>query len=267
MAAAAPKRALIPQNCVGRRFRLFNGNTIIRLPTPRAKAKLITLSLRPLTLSGFRRGATLRMKTVYTSPYANNLSQMHNSEITGLAKNRFTDEDTMLAISKHHYRLGKEYLASNPNLTPEAAKELYDHRGYVFKSLLLSSGKIKLKKKEYAEVYRKYFKNNGRSHWRMMQAFFGGYGYWHREKNENNTPRALLDEIYEDLGEDETRHSYTLERFINHQNCSLNLALRISTMPDPPNLQNYYHTNFADLRQKALLKVAEITKREGVDAR
>ena len=133
--------------------------------------------------------------------------------------------------------------------------------------MLLSTGKIKLKKKEYAEVYRKYFKNNSRSHWRMMQAFFGGYGYWHREKNENNTPRALLDEIYEDLGEDETRHSYTLERFINHQNCSLNLALRISTMPDPPNLQNYYHTNFADLRQKALLKVAEITKREGVDAR
>jgi len=208
------------------------------------------------------------MTTVYTSNYANNIPNMHNSEVVGLAKNRYTDAETMLAISKHWYRLGKEYLASNPNITQEAAQELYDHRGYVFKSILLSSGKVKLKKKEYAEVYRKYFKNNSRSHWRMMQAFFGGYHYYHRnEKNENNTPRELLDEIYEDLPEDEKSRSYTLERFINHQNCSLNLALRISTMPDPPKKQHYYHTNLDDLRAKALLKVAEITKREGVSAR
>ena len=101
----------------------------------------------------------------------------------------------------------------------------------------------------------------------MMQAFFGGYHYYHRPENTgNNTPRALLDEIYEDLPEDEKSRSYTLERFINHQNCSLNLALRISTMPDPPKTQ-YYHTNLDDLRAKALLKVAEITKREGVDSR
>jgi hypothetical protein len=203
--------------------------------------------------------------TVYASPYANNIKNMENSEITGLAKNRFTDEETMLAISKHHYRLGKEYLASNPNITPEAAQELWDHRGYVFKSMLLSQGSIKLKKKEYAEVYRKYFKNNRRSHWRMMQAFFGGY-YWQRVGTGNNTPTELLEEIHADLPEEERMRSYTLERFINHQNCSLNLALRISTMPDPPK-NNYYYRDFDQLRQKALLKVAEITKREGVDAR
>ncbi len=131
----------------------------------------------------------------------------------------------------------------------------------------MANGRIKLKKKEYTEVYRKYFKNNSRSHWRMMQAFFGGYHYWGRsEKSKNNTPAELLEEIYADLPEDEKARSYTLERFIDHQNCSLNLALRISTMPDPPK-ENYYHRNFDDLRQKALLKVAEITKREGVDAR
>ena len=202
----------------------------------------------------------------YNSPYAANLGKMQNSEITGLAKNRFTDEETMLAISKHHYRLGKEYLSSNPNITPEAAQELWDHRGYVFKATLLSNGSIKLKKKEYAEVYRKYFKNNRRSHWRMMQAFFGGY-YWQKQQERNNTPRELLEEIYTDLPEDERTRAYTLERFINHQNCSLNLALRISTMPDPPENQRYYHNSLEDLRQKALLKVAEITKREGVDSR
>ena len=207
------------------------------------------------------------MKPLYNSPYANNIGQMHNSEVVGLAKNRFTDEDTMLAISKHWYRLGKEYLASNPNITQEAAKELWVHRVYVFKATLMANGRIKLKKKEYAEVYRKYFKNNSRSQWRMMQAFFGGYHYWgNRPKSANNTPTELLEEIYADLPEDEQMRSYTLERFINHENCSLNLALRISTMPDPPQ-ESYYARNFDDLRQKALLKVAEITKRDGVDSR
>ena len=207
------------------------------------------------------------MTTVYTSNYANNISNMHNSEVVGLAKNRYTDAETMLAISKHWYRLGKEYLANNPNITQEAAQELWDHRGYVFKATLMANGAIKLKKKEYTEVYRKYFKNNSRSHWRMMQAFFGGYHYWGTgTEKKNNTPGPLLEEIYADLPEEEQHRTYTLERFINHKNCSLNLALRISTTPDPP-ADNYYARNFDDLRQKALLKVAEITKREGVDAR
>ena len=208
------------------------------------------------------------MKTVYTSPYAKNLDKMHNSEKTALAKNRFTDAETQLAIAKDWYKLAQTYLASNPNITDEAAKELWNKRGYVLKATLLSGGRIKLKKKEYAEVYHKYFKNNSRSHWRMMQAFFGGYGYYHRtEKGNNNTPRELIEEIYTDLPEDEKRRSYTLERFINHQNCSLNLALRISTMPDPPKEQYHYSHNFDDLRQKALMKVAEITKREALASR
>ena len=208
------------------------------------------------------------MKTVYTSPYANNLDKMHNSEKVALAKNRFTDDETQMAIAKDWYKLAQTYLASNPNVTTEAADELWNKRGYVLKSLLLSHGRKKLKKKEYTEVYRKYFKNNSRSHWRMMQAFFGGYHYWgNRKPSENNTPAELLEEIYADLPEDEHTRSYTLERFIHHQNCSLNLALRISTMPDPPKHPHRYHHNLDDLRQKALLKVAEITKREGVDAR
>ena len=207
------------------------------------------------------------MKTVYTSPYAKNLDKMYNSEKTALAKNRFTDAETQLAIAKDWYKLAQTYLASNPNVTDEAANELWNRRGYVLKSLLLAHGRKKLKKKEYGEVYRKYFKNNSRSHWRMMQAFFGGYWYSREKADSNNTPRDLLDEIYADLPEDEKRRSYTLERFIDHSNCSLNLALRISTMPDPPKSQHYYHQSFNDLRQKALLKVAEITKRDGVDAR
>ncbi len=207
------------------------------------------------------------MPTVYTSPYANNIKNMENSEVVGLAKNRFTDAETQLAISKHWYRLGKEYLAANPNLTPDAAKELWEHRGYVFKATMLAHGTIKLKKKEYTEVYRKYFKNNSRSHWRMMQAFFGGNYWWSSKKQNSRTPGKLLEEIYADLGEDELSRTYTLERFVSHPNCTLDLALRIGTMKTPENARSYYSNDFEQLRNKAMLKVAEITKRESADSR
>ncbi len=202
----------------------------------------------------------------YTSPYAKNVGKMYNHEVVALAKNRFTDADTMLAITKHWYRLGKEYLANNENITPEAAQELWNHKGYVFKAVLLSKGTIKLTDKEYTETYRKYFKNNQRSVWRMHQAFLGGY-YWQTQGRGSNTPPELLEEIYADLPEDEASRSYTLERFINHQNCSLDLALRIGTTPTPENERKYGANQWERLRNTAMLKVAEITKRESAASR
>jgi hypothetical protein len=206
------------------------------------------------------------MPPLYTSNFANNIRSMYNSEITGLAKNRFTDEETMLAISKHHYRLGKEYLAMNPSITPEAAQELWNHRGYVFKAILLSKGTIKLTDKEYTETYRKYFKNRKRSMWRMQQAFLGSY-YWRDDSASSNTPTELLDEIYGDAAEEELERTYTLERFINHPNCSLDLALRIGTTNTPANEQAYGAGSWDRLRDAAMLKVAEITKRESAASR
>ena len=204
--------------------------------------------------------------TIYQSPYANNIGKMSNSEVVALAKNRFTDSDTMLAISKHYYRLGKEYLAGNPNITQEAATELWNHRGYVFKAVLMSKGTIKLKKKEYTETYRKYFKNNTRSQWRMMQAFLGSHYYWETNKK-SNTPGELLEEIFDDLNETEMDRTYTLRRFIQHKNCPLNLALKIGTIKTPENARRYYTDDFEKLRNDAMLKVAEITKRESAVSR
>jgi len=200
------------------------------------------------------------MKENYTSPYAKNVPSMYNSEVVALAKNRWTDGETQLAIAKHWYRLGREYLAGNPNITEEAAEELWKVRGYVLKARLLAKGSIKLKKGEYSEVYRKYFKNNRRSHWRMMQAFLGG-NYWRQQDDNNNTPSELLDEIYDDLPENERRR-YTLERFITHQNCSLALAIKLSVIETPESPRNYYRDDFDALRQSALMKVAEITKKQ-----
>ena len=207
------------------------------------------------------------MAHIYTSNYANNVPNMSNSELVGMAKNRYTDAETMEAISKGYYRLAKEYLAENPNITPGAAQELWNHRGYVFKSVLLGNGTIKLKKKEYAEVYRKYFKNNSRSHWRMMQAFLGSRYYWQPGKDQNNTPGELLEEIFDDLGEEEMDRTYTLRRFIQHRNCPLNLALKIGTIKTPENARRYYTEDFDRLRNDAMLKVAEITKRESAVSR
>jgi hypothetical protein len=197
----------------------------------------------------------------YTSPYAKNVPSMYNSEVVALAKNRWTDDETQLAIAKHWYRLGRDYLAGNPNITDEAAKELWKVRGYVLKARLLSKGSIKLKKEEYAEVYRKYFKNNHRSSWRMMEAFLGGYWYGAESAQENATPSELLQEIYDDLPEEE-RRGYVLEKFINHQNCSLELAIRLSVVETPENPNRYYRDDFDKLRRAALMKVAEITQKQ-----
>ncbi len=206
------------------------------------------------------------MPPLYTSNYANNVPNMSNSELVGMAKNRYTDAETMEAISKGYYRLAKEYLAQNPNITPGAAQELWNHRGYVFKAVLMSKGTIKLKKKEYAEVYRKYFKNKSRSQWRMMQAFLGSHYYWENNKK-SNTPGEVLEEIFNDLPEQEMDRTYTLRRFIQHKNCPLNLALKIGTIKTPESAQRYYMDDFEKLRNDAMLKVAEITKRESAVSR
>tara|TARA_R100001244_G_scaffold104391_1_gene77424 strand:+ start:432 stop:1019 length:588 start_codon:yes stop_codon:yes gene_type:complete len=182
-------------------------------------------------------------------------NEMYNSELTGLAKNRFTDAETQLAIANHDYRLAKNYLACNPKITQEAAEILWDHRGYVFKSELLRTGAIELDEQTYWDVYNKYFKKNSRSYWRMLGAFLG-QRYWRENHGANKTPGALLEQIFNDLPEDEKR-GYTVDRFIDHTNCTLKLAIKISVMKEE---DNHYYGN--DWKRKAQLKVAELTKKQ-----
>ena len=213
----------------------------------------------------------IKMTQVYGSPYANNIPQMHNSEVVALAKNRFTDAETMLAIANHWNRLGKEYLAANENLTEEAARILWDHRGYVLKSTMIEAGNIELTEQEYIDTYRQYFKGKSRSMWRMTNAFVGRSYYW--QPNVSKTPATLLEEIYEDFQTDEHLHTawadntYLYKRFISHQNCPLSVALKIGTMKTPEHSVRYYGEQFERLREEAMLKVAEITKRESADSR
>ena len=201
----------------------------------------------------------------YKSPYAANIGQMYNSEVVSLAKNRFTDEETQLAIAKHDYALGRQYLAENPDVSAEAAQILWDRKGYVLKCSLLMNGKKELSDEEMTQFYRTTFKGRERRKWRMQQAFLGGYG-WRASTNKSRTPGALLEEMYADMTSDEPE-SYFVRRFVEHPNCTLNLALRISTMKIPEHQLRWGSRRWEEVKQAALMRVAEITKREGATSR
>ena len=201
----------------------------------------------------------------YKSPYAANIGQMYNAEVVSLAKNRFTDEETQIAIATHNYGLGRQYLASNPEVSPRAAEILWNRKGYVLKCCLLENGKMELPDEELTLFYRTTFKGRERRKWRMNQAFLGGYS-WYRGHNKSRTHGAMLEEMYADMTSDEPE-SYFVRRFIDHPNCTLNLALRISTMKVPENQLRYGSRRWEEVKQTALMKVAEITKREGATSR
>jgi len=200
----------------------------------------------------------------YKSPYAANLRNMYNSEISSLAKNRFTDEETQIAIAKYHYSLARQHLAENPDVSPKAADILWNRKGYVLKCALLANGKKELSDEEMTQFYRTTFKNRGNRKWRMQQAFLGGYGW--RSSNNSKTPGVLLEEIYADTVKGDPQY-YLVRHFVEHPNCTLNLALRISTMKIPENQLRWSSQRWDDVKQSALMKVAEITKREGATSR
>ena len=200
---------------------------------------------------------------MYRSPYANNISNMSNSEVVSLAKNRFTDDETQLAIAKHWYKLGRSYLARNPEITQEAAKVLWDQRGYVLKTQLMASGTYEVSTEEQRRVYHKYFKGKPNRLYRMMQAFLGSYCYYWEEKKRNNTSPELIQEIYDDYDFEDTHSTvYDLRRFIQHENCPLEVALKIGTLKTPETNREWFSSQYEKIRNEAMLKVAEITKRE-----
>jgi hypothetical protein len=96
-------------------------------------------------------------------------------------------------------------------------------------------------------------------------AFLGGYS-WYRGHNKSRTHGALLEEMYADVTKGDPEY-YLIRRFVEHPNCTLNLALRISTMKIPPKQLRWGSQRWDDVKQSALMKVAEITKREGATSR
>jgi len=99
----------------------------------------------------------------------------------------------------------------------------------------------------------------------MTSTFLGGYRRYSEDNRCTLTTGALLEEIYTDSSR--KPEYYTVRRFIEHPNLTLNLALRISTMKVPEGSQNYYASHWGEVKKAALMKVAEITKRESAAPR
>jgi len=157
--------------------------------------------------------------------------ELRNSELSALAKVRFIDEETQLAIAKQPYRLAKAHLASNEGITDATKEELWNHRGYVLKSDLLAAGHYVDDPQRYYDLFRSY--SWGRSDWRLMRTFVRTGG-WYEDKGARATPTDLLKEIYHYYSDTFTdnrwgSYDWQLITFAEHPNCDLDLALLMST--------------------------------------
>lgn len=160
-----------------------------------------------------------------------NNNDLRNSELNALAKVRFIDEETQLAIAKQPYRRAKMHLASNENLSEDAREELWDHRGYALKCDLVAAGHYVDDPQRYYDLFRNH--SWGRSDWRLLRTFVR-VDSWYCGEGAKATPSDLLTEIYHYYKEtfESNQWSYSdwnLVTFARHPNCDLDLALLMSS--------------------------------------
>ena len=140
---------------------------------------------------------------------ADNVFQMTNAELIGLAKNRFLDYETQDKIALNPYRRAHMYLIDNPGLCSTARDILWNKKGYVNKFDLISMGHYKDQPEKYHELYDNYadkaFARNGG--YRVYRAFLGGYGYglgYGVLPGPSGTPTSILDSLYDRVVDEKT---------------------------------------------------------------
>ena len=136
------------------------------------------------------------------NPLADNVFQMTNAELIGLAKNRFLDYETQDKIALNPYRRAHMYLIDNVGLCSTARDILWNKPGYVNKFDLISMGHYKDQPEKYHELYDNYadkaFARSGG--YRVYRAFLGGYGYGMGSfalPGPQGTPTSILDKLYD----------------------------------------------------------------------
>ena len=144
------------------------------------------------------------------NPLADNVFQMTNAELIGLAKNRFLDYETQDKIALNPYKRAHMYLIENPGLCSTARDILWNKKGYVNKFDLISQGHYKDQPEKYHELYDNYahkaFDRNGG--YRVYRAFLGGYGYglgYGALPGPSGTPTSILDDLYDRVVNEKTR--------------------------------------------------------------
>ena len=143
------------------------------------------------------------------NPLADNVFQMTNAELIGLAKNRFLDYETQDKIALNPYKRAHMYLIENPGLCSTARDILWNKPGYVNKFDLVSQGHYKDQPEKYHELYDNYaekaFDRNGG--YRVYRAFLGGYAYglsYGALPGPSATPTSILDSLYDRVVNEKT---------------------------------------------------------------
>lgn len=164
--------------------------------------------------------------------------QMTNSELNGLAKNRFIPADLQMAIARTGYKVAREHLSYNHGLDKTVRDYLWDDqpRAYIIKSLMIQSGHYKSEPEKYVELYERYPQIWKNSHYRAMATFIGGYS-WYGD-GAKHSPTSLLNRAYDDYLDPKKHvvHEYSsygrrhsLKCLAEHPNCDLKLAIKLST--------------------------------------
>ena len=179
------------------------------------------------------------------NPLADNVFQMTNAELIGLAKNRFLDYETQDKIALNPYKRAHMYLIENPGLCSTARDILWNKPGYVNKFDLISQGHYKDQPEKYHELYDNYadkaFDRNGG--YRVYRAFLGGYGYglsYGALPGPSGTPTSILDSLYDRIKNENPRgygydyYNGSMARALaNHPNTSTETIVKLScSYPD-----------------------------------
>ena len=171
---------------------------------------------------------------------ADNVFQMTNAELIGLAKNRFLDYETQDKIALNPYKRAHMYLIENTGLCSTARDILWNKPGYVNKFDLISQGHYKDQPEKYHELYDNYadkaFARNGG--YRVYRAFLGGYGYglgYGALPGPSGTPTSILDSLYDRIKDERTRgygydyYTTSMARALaQHPNASTETIVKLS---------------------------------------
>ena len=149
---------------------------------------------------------------------AQHVPEMSNSELNGLAQNRFIDEETALAIVKTGYNRALHKLATNSNISNKVVDILFQRRGFVIKCILIRSGHVSSDR--YEEVLAM-LNPRLRAH-RIMDTFVGG---WYHDGV--GTPANLLGQIFDGLVDTGEMRHYWLSYFARNTGCDLALLAKL----------------------------------------
>ena len=193
------------------------------------------------------------MKERLMNVLADNVFQMTNAELIGLAKNRFLDYETQDKIALNSYKRAHMYLIENAGLCSTARDILWNKPGYVNKFDIISMGHYKDSPEKYEELYDNHAAAafNRNSSYRVFRAFLGGFGYasigYSRLPGPTATPTSVLDRLYhEHIKDGKTSgwgHDYyttSMARAIaEHPNTSTETVVKLSCAHKDPEVRKY----------------------------